>query len=89
MTSTARPTTSRSGNAVCSRVGVTPHRAVVDVDVELGLVRVVEITTAQDVGGVGEPPTISSAPAIVAAVRSATGKPLTRVPIRPEHIVGP
>ena len=134
------------------------HRAVVDVDVELGLVRVVEITTAQDVGkamnpqavvgqiqggtaqglglalmeeiqvvdglvrnpsftdyliptildmppmkvdvleladphspyglrGVGEPPTISSTPAIVAAVRAATGRPLTRVPIRPEHIV--
>ena len=38
--------------------------------------------------GVGEPPTISSTPAIVAAVRAATGKPLTRVPIRPEHIVG-
>jgi xanthine dehydrogenase D subunit len=134
------------------------HRAVVDVDTELGLVRVVEIATAQDVGralnpqavegqieggiaqglglalmeeiqvsggevrnasftdyliptildmppvrvdvlelahpdapyglrGVGEPPTISSTPAIVAAVRAATGMPLTRVPIRPEHIV--
>jgi xanthine dehydrogenase D subunit len=134
------------------------HRATVDVDVELGLVRVVEIVTAQDVGkavnpqavlgqihggtaqglglalmeeiqlvdgrlrnpsftdyliptiadmppmsvdvleladphapyglrGVGEPPTISSTPAIVAAVRAATGRPLTRVPIRPEHIV--
>lgn len=134
------------------------HRATVDVDVELGLVRVVEIVTAQDVGkavnpvavvgqihggtaqglglalmeevqvvggeirnpsftdyliptiadmppmsvdvlelgdphapyglrGVGEPPTISSTPAIVAAVRAATGQPLTRVPIRPEHIV--
>jgi xanthine dehydrogenase D subunit len=133
------------------------HRATVDVDVELGLVRVVEIVTAQDVGkavnpqavegqihggtaqglglalmeeiqiadggirnpsftdyliptildmppmhvdvlelgdphapyglrGVGEPPTISSTPAIVAAVRAATGRPLTRVPIRPEHI---
>jgi CO/xanthine dehydrogenase Mo-binding subunit len=133
------------------------HRAVVDVDVELGLVRVVEITTAQDVGkamhpqsvvgqiqggtaqglglalmeeiqvvdglvrnpsftdyliptildmppmnvdvleladphspyglrGVGEPPTISSTPAIVAAIRAATGKPLIRVPIRPERI---
>jgi CO/xanthine dehydrogenase Mo-binding subunit len=134
------------------------HRATVDVDVELGLVRVVEIVTAQDVGkavnpqavvgqihggtaqglglalmeeiqlvdgelrnpsftdyliptiadmppmsvdvleladphspyglrGVGEPPTISSTPAIVAAVRAATGRPLSRVPIRPEHIV--
>jgi CO/xanthine dehydrogenase Mo-binding subunit len=135
------------------------HRATVDVDTELGLVRVVEIVTAQDVGkainpiavvgqihggtaqglglalmeeiqvvdglvrnpsftdyliptildtppmrvdmlelgdpqapyglrGVGEPPTISSTPAIVAAVRAATGRPLTRVPVRPEHIVG-
>jgi xanthine dehydrogenase D subunit len=134
------------------------HRAVVDVDTELGLVKVVEIATAQDVGkainpqavegqieggiaqglglalmeeiqvvdgkvrnpsftdyliptvldmppvrldvlelghpdspyglrGVGEPPTISSTPAIVAAIRTATGRPLTRVPVRPEHIV--
>jgi CO/xanthine dehydrogenase Mo-binding subunit len=136
------------------------HRAVVDVDTELGLVKVVELAAAQDVGramhprqvlgqihggtaqglglalmeeiqvvgglvrnpsftdyliptaldmppmqvevleladphapyglrGVGEPPTISSTPAIAAAVRAATGRPLRRVPIRPEHIVGP
>ncbi len=135
------------------------HRAVVDVDVELGLVRVVEIATTQDVGrsmnplavagqieggiaqglglalmeeiqvadgvvrnpsftdyliptildmppvraevlelpqpeapyglnGVGEPPTIASTPAIVAALRAATGRPLTRVPVRPEELVG-
>jgi CO/xanthine dehydrogenase Mo-binding subunit len=135
------------------------HRAVVDVDVELGLVRVVELACAQDVGkamnpdavlgqihggsaqglglavmeeiqvvdgkvrnpsftdyliptvldmppmtidvleradphapyglrGVGEPPTLSSTPAIVAAIRAATGKALSRVPVRPEHIVG-
>ncbi|MGH3659333.1 MAG: hypothetical protein ACRDUA_22010, partial [Micromonosporaceae bacterium] len=38
------------------------------------------------VRGVGEPPTISSTPAIVAAVRQATGLDLGRVPIRPEHI---
>ncbi len=134
------------------------HRAVVDVDTELGLVKVVEIATAQDVGkainpqavegqihggiaqglglavmeeiqvsggvvrnpsftdyliptildmppvrldvleladphapyglrGVGEPPTISSTPAVVAAIRAATGRDLTRVPVRPEHIV--
>lgn len=134
------------------------HRAVVDVDVELGLVRVVEIATAQDVGrainpqavegqleggtaqglglalmeevqvegavvrnpsftdyliptildmppvrseilelgdpeapyglkGAGEPPTISSTPAIVAAIRAATGRPLMRVPIRPQDIL--
>jgi len=135
------------------------HRAVVDVDTELGLVRVVEIATAQDVGkainpqavegqieggiaqglglalmeeiqvvdgevrnacftdyliptvldmppvkldvlelgdpeapyglrGIGEPPTISSTPAVVAALRAATGAALTRVPVRPDHIVG-
>ncbi|MEV4512113.1 xanthine dehydrogenase subunit D [Dactylosporangium sp. NPDC049525] len=135
------------------------HRATVDVDVELGLVRVVEIATAQDVGralhpqsvrgqiaggtaqglglavmeeiqvvdglirnpsftdyliptildvppmhidvlelgdpeapyglrGVGEPPTISSTPAIVAAIRAATGLALNRVPVRPEHLTG-
>ena len=135
------------------------HRAVVDVDVELGLVKVVELASAQDVGkainpqavlgqihggsaqglglavmeeiqlenglvrnpsftdyliptildmppmrvevmelgdphapyglrGVGEPPTISSTPAIVAAIRGATGLPLRRVPVRPEHITG-
>jgi xanthine dehydrogenase D subunit len=134
------------------------HRAVVDVDTELGLVKVVELTSAQDVGkamnplavagqihggtaqglglalmeeiqvvdgavrnpsftdyliptildmppmkldileladphapyglrGVGEPPTISSTPAIVAAIRAATGKPLTRIPVRPDDLV--
>jgi CO/xanthine dehydrogenase Mo-binding subunit len=135
------------------------HRAVVEVDTELGLVRVVEIATAQDVGkainpqalegqieggiaqglglalleeiqikegkiqnasftdyliptildmpavrmeileladpeapyglkGVGEPPTIASTPAIVAALRDATGQELTRVPVKTEQIVG-
>ncbi|HTW19549.1 MAG TPA: xanthine dehydrogenase subunit D [Mycobacteriales bacterium] len=135
------------------------HRVVADVDVELGLVRLVEVTTAQDVGkalnplsvvgqiqggttqgiglalmeeiqvrdglirnpsftdyliptildtppmqihvlelghptapyglrGVGEPPTISSTPAVVAALRAASGRPLTRVPVQPEHIAG-
>jgi CO/xanthine dehydrogenase Mo-binding subunit len=135
------------------------HRAVVDVDVELGLVRVVELATAQEVGramnpqalegqieggsaqglgialmeeivvrdgeilnasftdyllpttldmprvtmevlehadptapyglkGVGEPPNITTPPAVVAAVRAATGVALARMPVRPEHIVG-
>jgi CO/xanthine dehydrogenase Mo-binding subunit len=40
------------------------------------------------VRGVGEPPTISSGPAIVAAIRAATGLALSRVPVRPEHITG-
>jgi CO/xanthine dehydrogenase Mo-binding subunit len=133
------------------------HRAVVDVDVDLGLVRVVQVATAQDVGvalnplsvlgqieggvaqglglavmeeivvadgyirnasftdyllptaldapevvatlveepdpqaplgakGVGESPTVSSTPAIVAAIRAATGLDLARVPVRPQDI---
>jgi CO/xanthine dehydrogenase Mo-binding subunit len=135
------------------------HRAVVDVDAELGLVRVIEMATTQDTGtilnplhvlgqieggtaqgvglavmeeivldngkvrnpsftdyliptaldmpvvrvaglydqpepgapfgakGVGEPPTISSTPAVAAAIRNATGLELPRVPIRPQDIV--
>ena len=134
------------------------HRAVVDVDPELGLVKVVQVATVQDVGralnplsivgqieggiaqgvglavmeeiiqtagkvrnasftdyllptfldmpevviglveepepqaplgakGVGEPPTVSSTPAVVAAIRDALGKDLTRVPVRPGDIV--
>ncbi len=36
--------------------------------------------------GIGEPPTISSTAAVVAAVRNATGLALTRVPVRPDDI---
>ena len=38
--------------------------------------------------GVGEPPTIASTPAVVAALRDATGRDLSRVPVRPEQIAG-
>ncbi|WP_431985644.1 xanthine dehydrogenase subunit D [Streptomyces griseoflavus] len=137
------------------------HRAVVEVDTELGLVKVVELACAQDVGkalnplsvigqiqggtaqglgmavmeeivvdprtarvrnpsftdyliptildtptipvdmleladdhapygvrGVGEAPTLSSTPAVLAAVRDATGLALDRTPVRPEHLTG-
>ncbi|MCC2276800.1 xanthine dehydrogenase subunit D [Streptomyces sp. ET3-23] len=137
------------------------HRAVVEVDTELGLVKVVELACAQDVGkalnplsvtgqiqggstqglglavmeeivvdpatakvrnpsftdyliptildtpaipvdileladehapyglrGVGEAPTLSSTPAVVAAIRQATGLAVRRVPVRPEHLTG-
>ncbi|MEV5568888.1 xanthine dehydrogenase subunit D [Spirillospora sp. NPDC052269] len=141
-----------------TQLALCVHRAVVDVDTELGLVKVVEMAAVQDVGkimnrlslegqihggsaqglglalmeeivvsgglvrnpsftdyliptildmppmrldilenpdpaapyglrGAGEPPTLSSTPAIVAAIRDATGKGLNRVPVRPEHIV--
>ena len=135
---------------------VAAMRAVVEVDTELGLTRVVWIGTAQDVGhalnlqavegqieggtaqgiglalmeeiqtrdglvanatsptccrrrstcrpssrarrgpepdapyvkGVGEPPTVVSTAAVVSALRDATGRELTRVPVRPDDIVG-
>ncbi|GAB2936268.1 xanthine dehydrogenase subunit D [Streptomyces mayteni] len=137
------------------------HRAVVEVDTELGLVKVIELAAAQDVGrainpaavagqihggsaqglglavleeivvgpdgrirnpsftdyliptildtptmpldvleladehapyglrGIGEAPTLSATPAVVAAIRQATGRDLRRVPVRPEHLVDP
>ncbi len=40
------------------------------------------------VKGVGEPPTVVSTAAIVAALRDATGRELTRVPVRPDELVG-
>ncbi len=40
------------------------------------------------VKGVGEPPTVVSTAAIVSALRNATGRDLTRVPVRPDDIVG-
>ncbi|MGW0367234.1 xanthine dehydrogenase family protein molybdopterin-binding subunit [Streptomyces sp. NPDC002990] len=137
------------------------HRAVVEVDTELGLVKVVELACAQDVGkalnplsvvgqiqggttqglgvaimeeiivdpktakvrnpsftdyliptildtptipvdyleladpnapygvrGIGEAPTLSSTPAVLAAIRNATGLELNKTPVRPEHLTG-
>jgi xanthine dehydrogenase D subunit len=149
------PTTGQGSSHV--QLALCVHRATVDVDVELGLVKVVELAAVQDVGrimnrialegqihggtaqglglalmeeiqmrdgrvrnpsftdyliptildmppmkldilenadphapyglrGAGEPPTLSSTPALAAAVRDATGLELPRVPIRPEHI---
>jgi CO/xanthine dehydrogenase Mo-binding subunit len=40
------------------------------------------------VKGVGEPPTVVSTAAILSALRAATGRDLTRVPVRPDDIVG-
>jgi CO/xanthine dehydrogenase Mo-binding subunit len=146
------------GNAHVA-LAVAAMRVVVEVDVELGLTRVVWIGTAQDVGkavnplavegqieggtaqglglalmeeiqtrdglitnasftdylipttldmppvvselveepepdapygakGVGEPPTVVSTAAVVSALRAATGRELTRVPVRPDEVIG-
>jgi CO/xanthine dehydrogenase Mo-binding subunit len=40
------------------------------------------------VRGAAEPPTISAGPAVVAAIRAATGKPVGRVPVRPQDLIG-
>ena len=40
------------------------------------------------VKGVGEMPCISSTPAIVAALRAATGRELARVPVLPRDLAG-
>jgi CO/xanthine dehydrogenase Mo-binding subunit len=38
--------------------------------------------------GMGELPTVASTPAIVAAIRNATGKSLTHLPVRGDDIAG-
>jgi CO/xanthine dehydrogenase Mo-binding subunit len=54
--------------------------------VELDLVEDPEPDAPYGVKGVGEPPTVVSTAAIVSALRDATGRPLTRVPVRPDDI---
>ena len=56
--------------------------------VESVLVEVPEPSAPYGVKGVGEPPTVVSTAAIVAALRDATGRELARVPVRPDDIVG-
>jgi CO/xanthine dehydrogenase Mo-binding subunit len=40
------------------------------------------------VKGVGEPPTVVSTAAVLSALRNATGRPLTRVPVKPDELAG-
>jgi CO/xanthine dehydrogenase Mo-binding subunit len=56
--------------------------------VESVLIEVPEPSAPFGVKGVGEPPTVVSTAAIVSALRDATGRELTRVPVRPDDIVG-
>ena len=56
-------------------------------DVVIGLVEEPEPQAPMGAKGVGEPPTVSSTPAVVAAIRDAIGKDLCRVPVRPTDIV--
>jgi CO/xanthine dehydrogenase Mo-binding subunit len=52
------------------------------------LIEVPEPEAPYGVKGVGEPPTVVSTAAVVAALRDATGRELTRVPVKPDDIVG-
>ncbi len=52
------------------------------------LVEEPEPSAPYGIKGVGEPPTVVSTAAIVAALRDATGRELARVPVRPDDIVG-
>ena len=55
---------------------------------EIELIEDPEPAAPYGVKGVGEPPTVVSTAAIVAALRDASGRPLVRVPVRPGDIVG-
>jgi CO/xanthine dehydrogenase Mo-binding subunit len=56
--------------------------------VESVLVEDPEPSAPYGVKGVGEPPTVVSTAAVVAALRDATGRELRRAPVRPDDIVG-
>ena len=57
--------------------------------VESVLIEVPEPDSPYGVKGVGEPPTVVSTAAVVSAVRAATGRALTRAPVRPDDICLP
>jgi CO/xanthine dehydrogenase Mo-binding subunit len=57
--------------------------------VESVLIEDAEPDAPYGVKGVGEPPTVVSTAAIVAALRAATGRELTRVPVKPDDICLP
>ncbi len=54
--------------------------------VEIALVEEPEPDAPYGAKGVGEPPTVVSTAAILSALRGATGRPLDRVPVRPDDI---
>ena len=55
--------------------------------VDAELVEEPEPDAPYGVKGVGEPPTVVSTAAVVSALRDATGRELTRAPVRPDDIV--
>jgi CO/xanthine dehydrogenase Mo-binding subunit len=56
--------------------------------VESELIEEAEPDAPYGAKGVGEPPTIVSTAAVVSALRAASGRELTRVPVRPDDLAG-
>ena len=56
--------------------------------VETVLVEVPDPEAPYGAKGIGEPPTVVSTAAVASALRAATGRELTRVPVRPDDIIG-
>jgi CO/xanthine dehydrogenase Mo-binding subunit len=56
--------------------------------VDTVFVAVEEPDAPYGVKGIGEPPTVVATAAVASALRAATGRPIARVPVRPDDIVG-
>jgi CO/xanthine dehydrogenase Mo-binding subunit len=56
-------------------------------DVRAEILELAQPGAPYGLNGVGEPPTIASTAAVLAALRDATGNPLTRVPVRPDDLI--
>jgi len=56
-------------------------------DVRAEILELAQPGAPYGLNGVGEPPTIASTAAVLAALRNATGNPLMRVPVRPDDLI--
>jgi CO/xanthine dehydrogenase Mo-binding subunit len=56
--------------------------------VEVVLIETPEPSAPYGVKGVGEPPTVAATAAVMAALRDASGRELTRAPVRPDELAG-
>ncbi|MFL5940789.1 MAG: molybdopterin cofactor-binding domain-containing protein, partial [Gaiellaceae bacterium] len=56
--------------------------------VDAELVELPEPDAPYGAKGVGEPPTVVSTAAVVSALRAASGRELSRVPVRPDDLAG-
>ena len=69
-----------------TRVGVIGGEAMVS-RASAEILELAQPEAPYGLNGVGEPPTIASTAAVLAALRDATGNPLTRVPVRPDDLI--